>query len=80
MVGQRTLMAQCTCSPPADHTFVVMGQQDTTKATPNAAIVAVHMNVMHRMLLNHKELRAFMQENKVQDRRMILRLVESMTF
>ncbi len=55
-----------------------MGKQDTLHATkaapnaaPNAAIVTVHMDVVHHMSLSRKELRAFAQENKVQDRGMI---------
>ncbi|MEO5606120.1 MAG: MBL fold metallo-hydrolase [Polaromonas sp.] len=53
---------------------IIMGKQDTlqaTKAAPKAAIVAVHMDVVNHMSLSRKELRAFVQEKKIQDRVMI---------
>ncbi|MFJ7106109.1 MBL fold metallo-hydrolase [Pseudomonas sp. NPDC098740] len=62
---------------------IIMGKQDTlqaTKAAPNAAIVAVHMDVVNHMSLSRKELRAFVQENKIQDRVMIPEDGESMKF
>lgn len=62
---------------------IIMGKQDTlqaTKAAPNAAIVAVHMDVVNHMSLSRKQLREFVQENKIQDRVMIPKDGESMTF
>ena len=62
---------------------IIMGKQDAlhaTKAVPNAAIVAVHMDSVNHMSLTRKELRAFVQENKIQDRVMIPEDGESMKF
>ena len=62
---------------------IIMGKQDAlhaTKAVPNAAIVAIHMDSVNHMSLTRKELRAFVQENKIQDRVMIPEDGESMKF
>lgn len=62
---------------------IIMGKQDTlqaTKAAPNAAIVAVHMDVVNHMSLSRKELREFVQETNIQDRVMIPEDGESMKF
>lgn len=53
---------------------IIMGKQDVlqaTKAAPNAAVVAVHMDVVNHMSLSRKELHEFVQENRIQDRVMI---------
>lgn len=50
---------------------IIMGKQDAlqaVKAAPRAAIVAVHMDSVNHMSLSRKELRAFVQEQKIQDR------------
>lgn len=62
---------------------IIMGKQDTlqaTKAAPKAAIVAVHMDSVNHMSLSRKELREFVQENKIQDRVMIPEDGEVMKF
>lgn len=62
---------------------IIMGKQDAlqaTKAAPNAAIVAVHMDAVNHMSLSRKELRAFVDENKIQDRVRIPADGESMKF
>lgn len=62
---------------------IIMGKQDTlqaTKAAPNAAIVAVHMDVVNHMSLSRKELREFVQETNIQDRVMIPEDGEHMKF
>ena len=62
---------------------IIMGKQDVlqaTKSVPNAAIVAVHMDVVNHMSLSRKVLREFVQEKKIQDRVMIPEDGESMTF
>lgn len=51
-----------------------------TKAAPDAAIVAVPMDVMHHMSLSRKESRASVRENKMQDRVMNPEDGESMKF
>lgn len=48
---------------------IIMGKQDAlqaTKAAPNAAIVAVHMDVVNHMSLSRKELREFVQAQKIE--------------
>ncbi len=48
---------------------IIMGKQDAlqaTKAAPNAAIVAVHMDSVNHMSLSRKELREFVQEQKIE--------------
>lgn len=62
---------------------IIMGKQDTlqaTKAAPKAAIVAVHMDSVNHMSLSRKELREFVQENKIRDRVMIPEDGEVMKF
>lgn len=62
---------------------IIMGKQDTlqaTKAVPNAAIVAVHMDSVNHMSLSRKELREFVQENKIQERVVIPEDGEVMKF
>jgi len=62
---------------------IIMGKQDTlqaTKAAPNAAIVAVHMDAVNHMSLSREELRAFVDENKIQNRVVIPADGESMKF
>lgn len=62
---------------------IIMGKQDTlqaTKAAPDAAIVAVHMDSVNHMSLSRKELREFVQETSIQDRVMIPEDGESMKF
>lgn len=62
---------------------IIMGKQDAlqaTKAAPNAAIVAVHMDVVNHMSLSRKELREFVQDQKIQDRVMIPEDGEVMKF
>lgn len=62
---------------------IIMGKQDTlqaTKAAPNAAIVAVHMDSVNHMSLSRKELREFVQENKIQARVVIPEDGEVMKF
>ena len=62
---------------------IIMGKQDTlqaTKAAPNAAIVAVHMDSVNHMSLSRKELREFVQENKIQERVVIPEDGEVMKF
>lgn len=62
---------------------IIMGKQDTlqaTKAAPNAAIVAVHMDVVNHMSLSRKELREFVQEKKIQKQVMIPEDGEHMKF
>ena len=48
---------------------IIMGKQDAlqaTKAVPNAAIVAVHMDTVNHMSLSRKELREFVQDQKIE--------------
>ena len=48
---------------------IIMGKQDAlqaTKAAPNAAIVAVHMDAVNHMSLSRKELREFVQAQKIE--------------
>lgn len=48
---------------------IIMGKQDTlqaTKAAPHAAIVAVHMDSVNHMSLSRKELREFVQQQKIE--------------
>lgn len=48
---------------------IIMGKQDAlqaTKAAPNAAIVAVHMDVVNHMSLSRKALREFVQAQKIE--------------
>ncbi len=48
---------------------IIMGKQDAlqaTKAAPNAAIVAVHMDTVNHMSLSRKELREFVQNQKIE--------------
>lgn len=48
---------------------IIMGKQDTlqaTKAAPNAAIVAVHMDVVNHMSLSRKELSEFVKDQKIE--------------
>ncbi|MGO3131767.1 MAG: MBL fold metallo-hydrolase [Alcaligenes sp.] len=62
---------------------IIMGKQDAlqaAKAAPNAAIVAVHMDVVNHMSLSRKQLREFVQENRIQDRVMIPEDGESLKF
>ena len=62
---------------------IIMGKQDTlqaTKAAPKAAIVAVHMDSVNHMSLSRKELREFVQDNKIQDRVVIPEDGEVMKF
>jgi L-ascorbate metabolism protein UlaG (beta-lactamase superfamily) len=62
---------------------IIMGKQDTlqaTKAAPNAAIIAVHMDSVNHMSLSRKSLRAFVQENNIQDRVIIPNDGELMKF
>ena len=62
---------------------IIMGKQDTlqaTKAAPKAAIVVVHMDSVNHMSLSRKELREFVQENKIRDRVMIPEDGEVMKF
>lgn len=62
---------------------IIMGKQDTlqaTKAAPDAAIVAVHMDAVNHMSLSRKELREFVQVNKIQQRVMIPEDGEVMKF
>jgi L-ascorbate metabolism protein UlaG (beta-lactamase superfamily) len=62
---------------------IIMGKQDTlqaAKAAPKAAIVAVHMDSVNHMSLSRKELRAFLQEQKIQDRVAIPADGETMRF
>ena len=62
---------------------IIMGKQDTlqaTKAAPKAAIVAVHMDSVNHMSLSRKELRDFVQDNKIQDRVMVPEDGEVMKF
>ncbi|MCT9813036.1 MBL fold metallo-hydrolase [Acidovorax sp. Be4] len=62
---------------------IIMGKQDAlqaTKAAPNAAIVAVHMDAVNHMSLSRKELREFVQVNKIQERVMIPEDGEVMKF
>ncbi|HQQ68835.1 MAG TPA: MBL fold metallo-hydrolase [Alicycliphilus sp.] len=62
---------------------IIMGKQDTLqayKAAPKAAIIAVHMDAVNHMSLSRKELREFVQENKIQDRVMIPGDGESIKF
>ena len=62
---------------------IIMGKQDTlqaTKTAPNAAIVAVHMDVVNHMSLSREELREFVQESKIQDRVLIPEDGESIEF
>ena len=53
---------------------IIMGKQDTlqaTKAAPHAAIVAVHMDSVNHMSLSRKELREFVQDQKIEKSVMI---------
>ena len=62
---------------------IIMGKQDTlqaTKSAPKAAIVAVHMDSVNHMSLSRKELREFVQDNKIQDRVVIPEDGEVMKF
>ena len=62
---------------------IIMGKQDTlqaTKSAPKAAIVAVHMDSVNHMSLSRKELREFVQDNKIQDRVMVPEDGEVMKF
>ncbi len=62
---------------------IIMGKQDTLqayKAAPKAAIIAVHMDAVNHMSLSRKELGAFVQEHKIQDRVMIPADGESLKF
>lgn len=48
---------------------IIMGKQDAlqaTKAAPHAAIVAVHMDAVNHMSLSRKELREFVQAQKIE--------------
>ena len=51
-----------------------------TKSAPKAAIVAVHMDSVNHMSLSRKELREFVQDNKIQDRVVIPEDGEVMKF
>ena len=62
---------------------IIMGKQDTlqaTKAAPNAAIVAVHMDTVNHMSLSRKELRDFVQDQKIEKRVMIPEDGETLKF
>lgn len=62
---------------------IIMGKQDTlhaTKAAPNAAILAIHMDSVNHMSLSRQELREFLQENKIQERVLIPEDGEVMNF
>lgn len=53
---------------------IIMGKQDTlqaTKAAPNAAIVAVHMDTVNHMSLSRKELSEFVKDQKIEKSVMI---------
>ncbi|CAM3906689.1 MBL fold metallo-hydrolase [Bordetella tumulicola] len=62
---------------------IIMGKQDTlqaAKAAPNAAIVAVHMDAVNHMSLSRKELRGFLQDQKIEKRVMIPEDGETLRF
>ncbi|MCM2296740.1 MBL fold metallo-hydrolase [Rhodoferax sp.] len=62
---------------------IIMGKQDTlqaTKAAPNAAIVAVHMDSVNHMSLSRKELSEFVKDQKIEKSVMIPADGESMKF
>ncbi len=62
---------------------IIMGKQDTlqaTKAAPNAAIVAVHMDVVNHMSLSRKELSEFVKDQEIEKSVMIPADGESMKF
>lgn len=62
---------------------IIMGKQDAlqaTKAVPLATIVAVHMDAVNHMSLSRKELRDFVQAQKIQDRVAIPEDGESIKF
>lgn len=62
---------------------IIMGKQDTlqaTKAAPNAAIVAVHMDAVNHMSLGRKELREFVQDQKIEKSVMIPEDGETLKF
>lgn len=62
---------------------IIMGKQDAlqaTKAAPTAAIVAVHMDAVNHMSLSRKQLREFVQENRIQDRVLVPDDGQSMEF
>lgn len=62
---------------------IIMGKQDTlqaTKAAPNAAIVAVHMDSVNHMSLSRKELSEFVKGQKIEKSVLIPADGESMKF
>lgn len=62
---------------------IIMGKQDTlqaTKAAPNAAIVAVHMDSVNHMSLSRKELSEFVKGQKIEKNVLIPADGESMKF
>lgn len=62
---------------------IIMGKQDTRQAyesAPQADIVAVHMDAVNHMSLSRKELREFVNEQKIQDRVLVPEDGESMKF